>query len=200
MNEPNADEGLRSAATAYVHAVVTKGMDIEAKVRLIVTMNVLEMCSSLLTMCISRDLTISMKSLSPKSPLARLRRFGTSQREQSGEHHDTRRGIVVPGERVVASSHADDFVGDKFQVRARACSRLCLSSPRTPGTSNRWPALMNTEQPALTVACQAVVARGTFPTEHIEGLDWNDGMNALTHEIEEDVFNLQPSSTHNFET
>ena len=190
LNEPNADEGLRSAATAYMHAVVTKGMDIEAKVRLIASTNVLEICSSLLTICISRPDDFDEEFVTQVTTLAVS--VGLELLNANKVENITTLGAESSSQVSALLHQVTPMILSAINFRhERAVLTALPFLTAYIGYIKSQPALMNTEQPALTAACQAVVARGTFPTEHIEDLDWNDGTNALTQEFEEDVFNLR---------
>ena len=185
-----ADESLRAAAVGYLHAVITKGMETSAKVRLIISTKIVEVCARLQVICAATQDDFDEEFVTQVTNLAAA--VAAELLNANKVENITALGVELSAE-VSSSLH---------QVTPLVLSSISFKHERAVlvalpfltayiGYMKSQPALLNAAQPALTSACQALIARGAFPTEHIDGLDWNDGSNALTQEFEADVFSLR---------
>jgi exportin-T len=186
-----ANEDLRAAAAAYLHAVFTKGMDTGVKVKMIINMNAVDICAALQTICSARPDDFEEEFVTQVTYLAAS--IGTELLNANKMENITALGADL-------SSQASGLLHTVTPVilasinskheRAVLATLPFLTSYISYVKSQ--PALMLTAQPALMGAFQALIARGAFPSDDdVDDLDWNDGSNALAAELAEDVFNLR---------
>ena len=185
-----ASEDLRSASTAYLHAIFTKGMDTNVKLRLITTTNIIEVCSALQSICTSRAKEFDEEFVVQVTYLTtavgtellnanKIENITTLAPELSAQASALLHTITP----VIISSISSDH--ERAVLAALPFLTAYVSYVKSQ------PALLASAQPALTTACQALIARGAFPLEEVAEFDWNDGSNALTQEFEADIFNLR---------
>jgi len=185
-----ADESLRAAAVAYLHAVITKGMETSAKVRLIISTKIVEVCARLQAICAATQDDFDEEFVTQVTNLAAA--VAAELLNANKVENITALGVELSAEVGSSLHQVTPLVLSSINFKHERAVLVALPFLTAYiGYMKSQPALLNAAQPALTSACQALIARGAFPTEHIDDLDWNDGSNALTQEFEADVFSLR---------
>ena len=186
-----ANEELRAAATAYLHAVFTKGMDTGVKVKMIISMNAVDICSALQMICSANSDDFEEHFVTQVTYLAAS--IGTELLNANKMENITALGADLSAQASALLHTVTPVIlasiNSKHE-RAVLATLPFLTSYISYVKSQ--PALMMTAQPALMGAFQALIARGAFPSDDdVDDLDWNDGSNALAAELAEDVFSLR---------
>lgn len=186
----STSEDLRAASTAYLHAIFTKGMETRVKLSLITTTNIIQVCSELQSICTSRAKEFDEEFVVQVTYLTTT--VGTELLNTNKIENITALGPELSAQAsallhtitpVIISSISSDH--ERAVLAALPFLTAYVSYVKSQ------PALLASAQPALTTACQALIARGAFPLEEVAEFDWNDGSNALTQEFEADIFNLR---------
>lgn len=186
----DVDEDACAAATSYLHAVVTKGMDIATKVQLIANTGLVDVYGALQSLCIARGDDLDEEFVTQVTNLGSA--IGTELLSAHRMENVTALGPELPA-RVSAMLHqVTPLVLSSIGFRHERAVLVALPFLYAYVSHVKsQPALLSTAQPALEVACQALIARGSFPVENTDGLDWDDGASALTQEFEGEVLSLR---------
>ena len=187
----NADENLRAAATAYLHAIFTKGMDTGTKVNMINNTNAVEICASLRAICAACPDDLGEDFVTQVTNLATA--IGFELLNANKMENITGLGADLSS-KASALLHAvtPDILASINAKHERAVLAALPFLTAYINYVKSQPALMAAAQPALMAAFQALIVRGAFPNdEDVDDLDWNDGSNALAAELAESVFDLR---------
>ena len=184
------DANLLASATSYLHAVITKGMDIGMKVRLIASIDIIDICASLQSLCATRESDLDEEFVTQATNLSAAvgSELLNAQKMENIQHL----GTELSAQLGLMLHRVTPIVLSSINFRHERAVLVALPFlTQYIGFVKSQPALLNSAQPALAAACQALIARGAFPLEETDDLDWNDGSNTLTQEFEAEVFSLR---------